>query len=266
MEVASDTNVHLPDYINLTDDRIQQLLAEVEQRLRRNNVESAHATVALGELEQTIPNIPKLSTESTLKPYVRHHNDLAVTDTTRMIDYPINNNVQPISGGRAALKSSPKKVILLPTYVDPALSYFIDCYEEKSTLAQALDTDKPTAGSDWFDLPKTELTPELKRDLQLLRMRSILDPKRHYKKENGKAQPPKYSQVGTVIEGPTEFFSGRIAKRDRKKTFVEEALVMEKESRRFESRYNAVQDKKRSGKKAFYKSLVAKRTSGRTQR
>lgn len=122
--------------------------------------------------------------------------------------------------------------------------------------------DKPTAGSNWYDLPKTELTPELKRDLQLLRMRSILDTKRHYKKENSKAQPPKYSQVGTIIEGPTEFFSGRIAKRDRKRTFVEEALVLEKENKRFETRYNDVQGKKRSGKKAFYKNLRAKRNSG----
>lgn len=122
--------------------------------------------------------------------------------------------------------------------------------------------DKPTAGSNWYDLPKTELTPELKRDLQLLRMRSILDPKRHYKKENNKAQPPNYSQVGTIIEGPTEFFSGRIAKRDRKRTFVEEALVLEKENKRFETRYNDVQGKKRSGKKAFYKSLRTKRNSG----
>ncbi|EAA57831.1 hypothetical protein AN6491.2 [Aspergillus nidulans FGSC A4] len=83
--------------------------------------------------------------------------------------------------------------------------------------------------------------------------------------ESGKAQPPKYSQVGTIIEGPTEFFSGRIPKRDRKKTFVDEALALEKETRRFETRYNDVQQKKRSGKTAFYKSLVAKR-KGRKNR
>jgi hypothetical protein len=97
-------------------------------------------------------------------------------------------------------------------------------------------------------------------------MRSILDPKRHYKKESGKAQPPKYSQVGTIIEGPTEFFGGRIVKRDRKKTFVEEALVLEQSTKRFESRYNDVQDKKKSGKKAFYKSLRAKRKGGKNRR
>lgn len=102
------------------------------------------------------------------------------------------------------------------------------------------------------------MTPELKRDLQLLRMRSVLDPKRHYKKE-GKAKPPEFSQVGTIVEGPTEFFSGRIAKKDRKRTFVEEAMAMERETRRFESKYNDIQTTKRSGKKAFYKDLRSKR-------
>lgn len=119
--------------------------------------------------------------------------------------------------------------------------------------------DKATAGPDWFNLPKTELTPELKRDLQLIRMRSVLDPKRHYKKENGKAKIPEFSQVGTIIQGPTEFFSGRIAKKDRKKNFVEEALALERENRRFESKYRDIQATKTSGKKAFYKDLQAKR-------
>ena len=103
------------------------------------------------------------------------------------------------------------------------------------------------------------MTPQLKRDLQLLRMRSVLDPKRHYKKENGKAKPPEFSQVGTIIEGPTEFFSGRIAKKDRKKTFVEEAMAMERETKRFQTKYQAIQVNKQSGKKAFYNNLRAKR-------
>lgn len=126
-------------------------------------------------------------------------------------------------------------------------------------LTHVIHQDKPTAGPEWFDLPKTELTPELKRDLQLLRMRSVLDPKRHYKKESGKAKAPEFSQIGTIIEGPTEYFSGRIAKKDRKKTFVEETMALERENRRFESKYRDIQGTKQSGKKAFYNKLRAKR-------
>lgn len=90
-------------------------------------------------------------------------------------------------------------------------------------------------------------------------MRTVLDPKRHYKKEDSKAKPPEFSHVGTVIEGPTEFFSARIAKRDRKSTFVEEAIALERESGQFKRRYNAIQAAKTSGKKAYYKGLRAKR-------
>lgn len=99
----------------------------------------------------------------------------------------------------------------------------------------------------------------MKRDLQLLRMRSVLDPKRHYKKEGGKARLPAFSQVGTIIEGPTEFFSARIAKKDRKKSFVEEALALERETRRFGSTYGDIQSKKQSGKRSFYEQLRSKR-------
>lgn len=89
-------------------------------------------------------------------------------------------------------------------------------------------------------------------------MRSVLDPKRMYKNQ-GKLKIPEYSQVGTLIEGPTEFYSARLANSDRKQTLVEEVLAGEKQTGRFKSKYNEVQDKKRSGKKAFYKALKAKR-------
>src|ERR1700761_3305913 len=101
-----------------------------------------------------------------------------------------------------------------------------------------------------FDLPRTNLTPELKRDLQLLHMRDVLDPKRQYKKQ-GKFKIPEYSQVGTIVEGPTEFFSSRLSKQDRNRTFVEEALANESKSGRFKARYSDAQARKKSGKKDY---------------
>ena len=96
-------------------------------------------------------------------------------------------------------------------------------------------------------------------------MRSVLDPKRHYKKENGKAAPPSFSQVGTVLEGPTEFFSARIQKKNRKQTFVEEVLAGEALTGRFQSKYEDIQTVRTSGKKAHYKALKSER-SRRLQR
>ncbi|KAL2830629.1 Fcf2 pre-rRNA processing-domain-containing protein [Aspergillus pseudoustus] len=232
MSGSVDAQSH--DDVHQLDDDIHKLLAEAEQRLRENSVKSVEHLTASSQVGAALPPIPKISSDSSLNPYLEHHNGLAVIDTARIIDPVLNNGTQSLALERKFPKLSSKK-------------------------------DKPTAGSDWFDLPKTELTPELKRDLQLLRMRSILDPKRHYKKESGKAQPPNYSQVGTIIEGPTEFFSGRIVKRDRKKTFVDEALALEQATKRFASRYNDVQDRKKSGKKAFYNSLRAKRKGGKNR-
>lgn len=66
-------------------------------------------------------------------------------------------------------------------------------------------------------------------------------------------------QVGTIVEGNTEFYSARLPNKDRKRTFVEEVLAGEAETGRFKRKYNEVQTAKTSGKKAYYKALKAKR-------
>lgn len=121
--------------------------------------------------------------------------------------------------------------------------------------------DQTDAGAQWYNLPKTELTSTLKRDLQLIEMRNVLDPHRHYKKNTRRGKIPTFSQVGTVIEGPTEWYSGRINKKDRSKNFVEEEIRNEQVSGRFKRKYNEIQSSKTSGKKAHYKKVLAKRKS-----
>ncbi|KAJ5545355.1 Fcf2 pre-rRNA processing [Penicillium sp. DV-2018c] len=215
--MADSTCVDAQD--DLTDDQIQQLLLEAETRLRDSNALST-------KTEDASLKIPKLSSGSSLEPYVRQGDDVAIVDAAKITDRK-----------QKELSNSLRSVGI-----------------------KKQNTEKPTAGPEWFNLPKTVMTPELKRDLQLIRMRSVLDPKRHYKKENGKAKPPEYSQVGTIIQGPTEFFSNRITKKDRKKNFVEETLALERETKRFQSKYRDIQAKKSSGKKSFYKDLQAKRS------
>lgn len=90
-------------------------------------------------------------------------------------------------------------------------------------------------------------------------MRSIFDPKRHYKKDNGNALAPEFSEVGTIIEGPTDFYSSRLQNRERKRTLVEEIMQGERSTGRFKNKYNDVQLAKTRGKKAHYKALKAKR-------
>ncbi|KAI1393848.1 Fcf2-domain-containing protein [Hypoxylon trugodes] len=118
---------------------------------------------------------------------------------------------------------------------------------------------KADAGPSWFNLPRTDLTPELKKDLQLLRMRDVLDSKRFYRKDSSRALVPQFSSVGTIIEGPTDFYTARLTKKERKRTLLEEVLESEDITRKFKSKYGQIQDVKTSGKKGHYKKMMEKR-------
>ncbi|KAI7897348.1 Fcf2 pre-rRNA processing-domain-containing protein [Mucor mucedo] len=126
-----------------------------------------------------------------------------------------------------------------------------------SKKQRQLEREK-TTGSAWFDMPKAEMTPEIKRDLQILKMRHILDRKRHYKKM-GNRPDPKYFQIGTIIESPTEFFSARLNKKDRKQTIVEELMANDDQKMYYKRKYNEVQERTNSGGKKHFKKLKAQR-------
>ncbi|EEA18852.1 dTDP-fucopyranose mutase [Talaromyces marneffei ATCC 18224] len=210
------------------DQYIQQLLNEAQARLRSSSSadNSLVSITETGVSAQDIPKIPKLSASAALKPFIQQSDEVATI-----------NNLQTVS----------------PSVLDSTTNPV-----PRAAKSSGKEKAEDNAGSDWFNMPKTRLTAELKRDLQLLRMRNVLDPHRHYKKESGNGIP-EYSQVGTIVEGPTEFFKSRIVKKDRKQTFVEEVLAGEQQSGRFKAKYNQIQVAKTSGKKAHYNRLRAKR-------
>ncbi|KAK1236795.1 hypothetical protein MKX07_005914 [Trichoderma sp. CBMAI-0711] len=115
---------------------------------------------------------------------------------------------------------------------------------------------KNTAGAEWFDLPKTDMTPEFKREWQLLRMRNVLDPK--HQKKALRAAAPEFSHVGRVVASPFEPRSARLGSREKKKTLLESIMSVHNDAK-LDSKYSSVQEKKREGRKAYYKSVVAKR-------
>lgn len=81
----------------------------------------------------------------------------------------------------------------------------------------------PSAGSGWFGMMPNGNTEELKTDLAVLRNRNYIDPKKFFKSSDGFAG--KVLQVGTVVEGSSEFFSGRLTKRERRANFTEELMA-----------------------------------------
>ena len=73
-------------------------------------------------------------------------------------------------------------------------------------------------------MPAVEYTPELRRDMRLLKLRGAYDPKRFYKTDDT-SKLPKHFQVGTVIEGAQDFYSARLTKKERKRTLTEEVFA-----------------------------------------
>ncbi|XP_023129248.2 deoxynucleotidyltransferase terminal-interacting protein 2 [Amphiprion ocellaris] len=95
--------------------------------------------------------------------------------------------------------------------------------KQKAKLKRRAEREK-TTGDSWFNMKAPELTQELKGDLQVLKMRGSMDPKRFYKK-NDRDGFPKYFQVGTVVDNPVDFYHSRIPKKERKRTMVEELMA-----------------------------------------
>ncbi|KAF3990388.1 hypothetical protein FT663_02129 [Candidozyma haemuli var. vulneris] len=113
------------------------------------------------------------------------------------------------------------------------------------------------SGSQWFNMKKKELTPELKRDMLVIKNRAVLDRKRHYKKD--KWEIPKYFQTGTIIEGNTEYYSARLAKKNRGRSLAEEILHDDEGGKYFKRKYHEIQSERTSGGKKHLKKLKKKR-------
>ncbi|PVV05196.1 hypothetical protein BB560_000295 [Smittium megazygosporum] len=116
-----------------------------------------------------------------------------------------------------------------------------------------------TTGPKWFDMKAPQITEEIKRDLHVLKMRNVLDPKRFYKRDSKRSEIPKYFQFGTIIEGPTEFYSARLTRKQRKATIVEELMADSNSRQYYKRKYSEIQKNLQSGGKNFYRKLQKKR-------
>jgi hypothetical protein len=114
-------------------------------------------------------------------------------------------------------------------------------------------TEPQTSGSKWFDMPKGELTDSVKRDLKIIEQRAALDPKRHYKKDKWKT--PEFFQIGTIVEGNTEFYSARLKNKERHSTILESVMYDDDTKKYFKRKYDEIQVRKTSGKKGYYKKV-----------
>jgi len=110
-----------------------------------------------------------------------------------------------------------------------------------------------TAGPGWFDLPAPSPSdlPRLYREVEALRLRNRLDPKRFYRKDEGEGRGikalPKHFAIGTIVATNTPFggsTSDNLTRAERKRTLVDE-LVDDADARRYaKKKFNELQSKR----------------------
>lgn len=103
------------------------------------------------------------------------------------------------------------------------------------------------------------MTEEVKRDLEILQMRSVLDPKRFYKKNDLKVLP-KYFQIGKVLDSPLDYYNGRLTKKERKRTLVDELLADAEFNKYNKRKYKEIiQEKQKTHYKAWRQAKKLKK-------
>ena len=86
---------------------------------------------------------------------------------------------------------------------------------------EAKRSGRKTLGKGWFNLQPAELTEEMRQDIKMLRLRNFVDPKKFYKAPTGMTS---VLHVGTVVEGPGEYSSERLTRKERKRTLLDEVM------------------------------------------
>ena len=102
----------------------------------------------------------------------------------------------------------------------------------------------------------TAVTEELERDMALIRNRNYLDPKRFYKSaDNPRPGMKTVVQAGTVIEGPTEFYSSRLTKKQRRSNLVDEVMADPESAQWAQQKYKRMQQEKNEQSRKWGKNV-----------
>ncbi|XP_032675178.1 deoxynucleotidyltransferase terminal-interacting protein 2-like isoform X1 [Odontomachus brunneus] len=109
---------------------------------------------------------------------------------------------------------------------------------------------KAGTGAEWFNMRAPYITPEIKHDLEVLQMRSALDPKHFYKK-NDRIGLPKHFHIGKIMDSPVDYYSARLTKKERKKTIVDELMTDAEFTKYNKRKYKEIIEEK---KKSHYKA------------
>lgn len=136
--------------------------------------------------------------------------------------------------------------------------------DEIKTFAQSVPQNEKDEET-WHEMPAIDLTPEVQRDLRIIENRQHLNPKRFYKSTGtGRkgGQLPTHVQIGKVISGSHEFYSGRLLKKERRSRIIEEALADNNVMHYTKSRFKKLQ-KERIGNRRVVDPAARKNKRGK---
>jgi len=197
-------------------------------------------------VEQAIKNVdPKLLTGAK-----KNENDSL--DFNKISDSLLNstNNVGVISSKEGIVLLDPKQYSKDKEKYENIVKNS-DIYDNKkleTSLKKAKEKRKETLGKGWFDMEPIKIEGDLQKDVQIIQMRNVIDPKRFYK------NPDKIKNivgVGTVIEGPSEYKNARLTKHERKTTIVDEILHDNSVKSYSKRVYAELQDRNSNYKKTY---------------
>ena len=112
----------------------------------------------------------------------------------------------------------------------------------------------------------SKMTEQVKLDLHVLRLRSAMDPTQHYKKIDTKGMPKTFqvtllfldsmAQVGTIVDDPTNFYSSRSTKRDRKKDIIDSILSDPTSRMYYNKKFQEIQAHKQRSARDIYRKRM----------
>lgn len=210
-------------------------------------------------LEQSVPELKRRKSKNSIKTKQEIRSPSIQLDTGITQNHPYLS----IDENGIARPNLMKKNNINHTLSSSSSSIPIPSLSESKQYQKELKKQlESTTGLSWFNLPATDITPEIKNDLLVLKNRSVLNPKRFYKREDKRRKElPKYFQIGTIKEGPTEFYSSRIPRKQRKQHIVDE-LLEDAESRNYiKKKFTEIQAHKQNFTRRKKPNLIKLRQS-----
>eukprot|EP00127_Corallochytrium_limacisporum_P000547 Clim_evm3s18 gene=Clim_evmTU3s18 len=231
----------------------KSILNQDEDSMNEDDQEGSHDDIAgLSGVKLDTPSLDdekayQLSSSLTTAPDGLLETELKILEDQSYFEFEI----VPEAGDPRALMAKLKRGAIMDDKAERELM-------KKASLKQSLERGfndgkqkrKPNKDhrqkDSWHRLPKQQVTPEMEKELQILKLRPYLDPKLHVKKDDGLTIPERF-HVGTVVDSAHERFSAdRIPKRQRGRGFVDQVLQAEELRTKHKRKYREIAEQGRN--------------------